>query len=224
MDYPRRALQLLFGLFLYGLGIYLCLRANIGLAPWEAFSMGLANQTGLSFGDLVVITGLVIIICDFLLKEKIGFGTILNALIIGKVVDVLDFFDLLPLLTNLWPGILLLLLSQVIICLGSYYYISAGLGAGPRDALMVALGKRLPRVPIGAVRGLLEGSALLIGWLLGAKVGLGTVIAVFGIGFILGFTFKILRFDVKGVEHESVLTTAANLRAVGQRRPGGPMS
>ena len=208
-----RVLRLLFGLFLYGLGIHLCIRANIGLAPWEAFSMGLANQTGLSFGDLVVITGLVIIVCDFLLKEKIGFGTILNALIIGKVVDVLDFLDILPFLNNFWPGILLLLLSQVVICLASYYYISAGLGAGPRDALMVALGKRLPRVPIGAVRGLLEGSVLLIGWFLGAKVGLGTVIAVFGIGFILEFTFKILRFDVKGVEHESVLTTMAKLRA-----------
>ena len=208
----------MFGLFLYGLGTYLCIRANIGLAPWEAFSMGLAKQTGLTFGNVVVITGLIIIISDFLLQEKIGFGTILNALIIGKVVDVLDFFDFLPLLTNFWLGLMLLLLSQMVISLASYYYIGAGLGAGPRDALMLALGKRLPRLPIGAVRGLLEGSVLLIGWLLGAKVGLGTVIAVFGIGFMLEFTFRLMRFDVKAVEQESVLHTMAKLRAAGPGR------
>lgn len=82
-----------------------------------------------------------------------------------------------------------------------------GLGCGPRDALMVALGKRFSKAPIGLVRGLLEGSVLLIGWLLGAKVGLGTVIAVFGIGIIIEYTFKLFRFDVKGVQHENLLDT-----------------
>ena len=67
----------------------------------------------------------------------------------------------------------MLLLGQLSICIGSYFYIGASLGCGPRDALMVALGKRLPKVPIGIVRGVIEGTVLLIGWLLGAKVGIG---------------------------------------------------
>ena len=69
-------------------------------------------------------------------------------------------------------GLAMLLIGQIIICIGSYFYIGASLGCGPRDALMVALGKRLPSVPIGAIRGLLEGTVLIIGWLLGAKVGM----------------------------------------------------
>jgi len=219
MNYARRIARLLFGLFLFGLGVYLCIRANIGLAPWDAFSMGLANLTGLSFGNVVVLTGLAILVTDYFLREKIGLGTILNTLIIGKVVDALDYIGLAPFLTSFWPGLLLLFLGQVIIALASYFYIGAGLGAGPRDSLMVALGKRWPKLPIGAVRGLLEGSALLIGWLLGAKVGLGTVVAVFGIGFLLEFTFKLLRFDVKSVQHESVWTTLAKRPAGGSGKP-----
>ena len=105
------------------------------------------------------------------------------------------------------PGVLMLLLGQCVICAGSVFYIGAGLGCGPRDALMVALGKRFNKVPIGVVRALLEGSVLLIGYLLGAKVGVGTVIAVLGIGFILEWTFRLFRFDVKAIRHESIFGT-----------------
>ena len=81
------------------------------------------------------------------------------------------------------------------------------MGAGPRDSMMVALGRRLNRFPIGAVRGILEGTVLFLGWLMGAKVGIGTVIAVFGISTIMQYTFKILSFDVKGVKHENLVDT-----------------
>lgn len=207
-NYIPRIIRLVFGLFLYALGSFLTIQANIGLAPWEAFSMGGSYLTQLSYGNVVVLTGLVIIGVDFLLKEKIGFGTFLNALLIGKFVDLIQFTDLIPKMSSFWFGLLLLLLGQVVICLGSYFYIGAALGCGPRDALMVALGKRMPKVPIGAIRGLLEGCVLVIGWLLGAKVGIGTAIYVIGIGFVLQLTFQVLRFDVKNIEHESIYDTA----------------
>lgn len=207
LAYIRRFSRLLLGLLLYGLGTYLVIQANIGLAPWEAFSMGFALLTGLSFGDIVVLSGLIIVGIDILLKEKIGFGTLLNAILIGKFVDLFVWLDLMPAMGSYVTGIPLLLASQVVIALASFLYIGAGLGCGPRDALMVALGKRMPKVPIGLVRGGLEGTVLLIGWLLGAKVGLGTVIAVFGIGFIIQYTFQLLRFDVKAVQHENLLDT-----------------
>lgn len=206
-NYVKRTIRLIFGLFLYALGSFLSIQANIGLAPWEAFSMGWAYLTHISYGNIVVITSFVIIAIDFAFKEKIGFGTILNAILIGKFVDLIQFVNIVPLMTNFWHGILMLLLGQVAICVGSYFYIGASLGCGPRDSLMVALGKRMPKVPIGAIRGLIEGTVLIIGWLLGAKVGIGTVISVFGIGLILQFTFKILRFDVKNIKHESVADT-----------------
>lgn len=211
-SYVKRITRLIFGLFLYALGSFLTIQANIGLAPWEAFSMGFVKLTDISFGNIVVISGLVIVVIDIILKEKIGIGTILNAILIGKFVDLIQYFKLIPQMTNFWFGLLMLLAGQVIICLGSYFYIGASLGCGPRDSLMVALGKRVPKWPIGVIRGLLEGTVLIIGWLLGAKVGIGTVISVFGIGFILQLTFKLLRFDVKEIKHESILDTVKLFR------------
>lgn len=212
-NYVKRTIRLIFGLFLYALGSFLSIQANIGLAPWEAFSMGGTYLTHISYGNIVVISGFVIIAIDFAFKEKIGFGTILNAILIGKFVDLIQFANIVPLMSNFWLGILMLLLGQVVICAGSYFYIGASLGCGPRDALMVALGKRMPKVPIGAIRGLIEGTVLIIGWLLGAKVGMGTVISVFGIGLILQFTFKFLRFDVKNIKHESVADTVKVMKS-----------
>lgn len=210
--YPQRIIRLLLGLVIFSLGSYLTIQANIGLAPWEAFSMGVSAATGTSYGNILVLSGFVILIIDIILKEKIGLGTILDMLIIGKLVDLWRWMDLLPMMDKFIPGLLMLLLGQVCICVASYFYIGAGFSCGPRDALMVALGKRFTKVPIGLIRGLIEGSVLLIGWLLGAKVGAGTVIAVFGIGFILQFTFKLLRFDVKSVQQEDILQTVRNIR------------
>ena len=197
--------------------------ANVGLSTWEAFSMGIFYKTGMLYGDIVVLTGVVIIVIDFLLKEKIGFGTVLNAIMIGKVVDLCNWLDFIPKMENFAAGVAVLLAGQVVICVASYFYIGAGLGCGPRDALMVAMGKKLKKFPIGLVRGILEGTVLLIGWLLGAKVGIGTVIAVFGIGTIMEYTFKILHFDVRNIKHEDFADTVKRIRGgKGQEEaPGG---
>ena len=202
-----RILRILLGLFLYSLGTYLGIQANVGLGAWEAFGTGVSAHTGISYGNVTILTGLVILVLDVLLGEKIGLATILNTLLIGTFVDALNALNLVPKLTGFVPGVLLLLGGQVLICLGVYFYVGVGYGAGPRDSLMIALGKRMPRVPIGVVRGTVEGSALLAGWLLGAKVGVGTVISVFGISFLMQGTFKLLRFDVKSVQHESAIQT-----------------
>lgn len=208
----RKLLRLFPGLFLYGLGIYFIIQANIGLAPWEAFNTGCSQTLGLPYGNFVLLSGLVILLIDALLKEKIGIGTVLNAILVGKVVDLLQYIHLMPKVNNFYAGIAVLLLGQFFISFGSYLYISAGLGSGPRDSLMVAIGKRLPKVPIGLVRGLLEGSVLFIGWSLGAKVGLGTAIAVLSISLIMQFTFKLMHFQVREVQHENIADTLLSLR------------
>lgn len=209
--YTVRLVKLVFGLFLFALGSFLTIQANIGLASWEAFSMGLAYLTDQTYGNILIISGFVILLVDVALKEKIGFGTILNTILIGTFVDLIQVVDLIPQMNNFFSGVLMLLIGQLSICIGSYFYIGASLGCGPRDALMVALGKRLPKVPIGIVRGVIEGTVLLIGWLLGAKVGIGTVISVFGISFILEATFNILHFDVTNIEHDSIVDTVRTL-------------
>jgi uncharacterized membrane protein YczE len=212
MVLTKKLLRILPGLFFYGLGSYFIIQADIGLAPWEAFNAGCSAAFGISYGNFVLLSGLVILAIDALLKEKIGIGTVLNAILIGKVVDFLHFIQLVPKVQNFYMGIIILFLGQFLICIGSYLYISAGLGSGPRDSLMVALGKRLPKVPIGLVRGLIEGTVLLIGWSLGAKVGLGTALAVLSIGVIMQFTFKMLHFQVREVKHESIADTFLSLR------------
>ena len=212
-EYTGRTIRLIFGLVLYGLGSYMSIQANVGLAPWDAFSMGISYKTGIMYGNVVVYTGFLIIIIDFLLKEKIGFGTIINAILIGKVVDLCNYLGLLPMLDNFAAGVAMLFAGQVVICLGSYFYIGAAMGCGPRDALMAAMGKRFSRLPIGLVKGILEGTVLLLGWLMGAKVGIGTIIAVFGIGTIMEYTFRILKFDVKGVRHENFADTVRRIRS-----------
>lgn len=215
-QYPRRLGRLLFGLVLFSVGGYLSIQANVGLAPWSAFSMGVSGRTGLLYGDVSVITSFVILAVDLCLKEKIGVGTLLDAVLIGKLTDLLLALELMPKMENFWAGVAVLLLGQVVTAVGSYYYIGAALGCGPRDALMVALGKRLKKTPIGLVRMLIEGTALLIGWALGAKVGLGTVISVFGMGTILQVTFQILKFDVKDITHEGLSDTWRNLSKKGK--------
>lgn len=214
-NYLKRTGKLLFGLIIYSLGLTLSIQANVGLAPWDAFSIGVSNITSISYGNISILTGIVIlIIVAGFLKEKIGLGTVLNTLLIGIMVDFIQSINLIPFMNNFFLGILMLLLSQVMISLATYFYISPGMGCGPRDTLMVALGKKFPNIPIGAIRGLIEGTVLLIGFILGAKVGIGTVIAVFGISFILQYTFKFLKFNIKSIVHENIFETFMNLKAV----------
>lgn len=173
--------------------------------------MGFANLTGINYGIIHVIISIVIVVLDILLKEKIGWGTLGDALIIGSIMSIFDSMHLMPLITGYWEGIAAMLAAIFITAVGSYFYMDAAFGCGPRDALFVALCRLMPKLPVGAVRILLEGSALFIGWMLGAKVGLGTVIAVFGIGIFIEIVFRVMKFDVTKVHHENLIDTHKNL-------------
>jgi len=205
--YGKRLARLLFGLLLMAQGSFLIVQANIGLSPWTAFSMGFVHLTGASLGAMMIATSLGIVLLDIMLREKIGFGTLANCLLIGTFMEGMARTGLMPPMDNFWLGIPVLIFGLFLMCLGSYFYISIGLGCGPRDALMVALCKRFPRVPVGVIRSSLEGTALCVGWALGAKIGVGTIITVFGVGIIIQTLFKVLRFDVKSVRHENILDT-----------------
>ena len=213
-SYFFRLLRLFLGLFLYALGTVITIQANVGLAPWEAFHMGLSQKTGISFGKIVILVGLLIVMVSVILKEKIGFGTVMNMIFIGTFCDLIIGWNFIPRIDNYGLGILFMLFGLFVICLGSYFYIGSALGAGPRDSLMIGLKKKFSGIPVGMIRGMIEGTVLLLGWLMGAKVGLGTVIAVFGISFILQFTFKCLRFNVDDLHSESVTETVRNLGVI----------
>ncbi len=209
--YFLRFIKLNFGLFLYGLGIIVTMRANVGYAPWEVLHSGISQTLGVSIGLVNTAVGAIIVALVFLLGEKIGLGTIFNMFMIGLFMDLILFLDFIPLFNNFWIGTLVLILGLFIISLGTYFYISSAFGAGPRDSLMVAI-TRKTGLPVGLCRGILEVSVVLIGWFLGGMVGLGTVISAFVIGFCVQITFKLLKFDPTLVKHETFGVMIQNLR------------
>ena len=192
------------GLFIFSFGSYVRIPANIGLNPWTAFTIGIADTFNLSFGTVSISTSIVILLIDWLLKEKLGIATILDALLVGIFTDFFLWLDFIPKVNVFWIGTILLLIGQVFISVGVYYYMSPALGCGPRDSLMIAISKRSKSFPVGLARGIIEGSALLIGWIFGAKVGIGTVISVFGISILIQLTFKFFKFDANAVEHQNI--------------------
>jgi uncharacterized membrane protein YczE len=210
-EYILRFLKLNFGLFLYGLGIIVTMRANIGYAPWEVLHSGISQTLGVSIGLINTAVGALIVALVFLLGEKIGLGTIFNMFMIGLFMDLILFLDFIPLFNHFWIGTLVHILGLFIISLGTYFYISSAFGAGPRDSLMVAI-TRKTGLPVGLCRGIVEISVVLIGWLLGGMVGLGTVISAFSIGFCVQITFRLLRFDPTQVKHETFGVMFQNLR------------
>lgn len=208
----KRLFRLIFGLFLFALGITITIRADIGFAPWDVFHVGLADTIHTTMGIASIYAAFVIIIIGLLLGEKMGLGTIMNMFAIGLFIDLIMYLDFLPTPANKVISVFILLFGLFIIALGSFYYIGSGFGAGPRDGLMVGLNKRT-KLPIGLCRGGVEVTAVVIGWLLGGKVGIGTLIAAFSIGPIVQITFKWLKFDTAVIEHETLHKTWQLLRA-----------
>jgi uncharacterized membrane protein YczE len=182
----RRLPPLLCGIVVIGFSIAISIRADLGLAPWDVFHQGLAETTGLSFGLVVVLVGLVVLLAWIPLRQPFGIGTVINTLSIGFIADL--GLWLLPHQERLAVRIPLLLGALVLFGIGGGLYIGAGLGPGPRDGLMTALAARGHRLWI--VRTLMECSVLVVGFVLGGEVGVGTVVIALGIGPLTHFALR----------------------------------
>lgn len=182
-----RLLQLVAGLFLYGAGIGLMVRAAVGLAPWDVLSQGVAAWTPLSFGVATNAIGALVLLLWWPLRQRPGLGTVLNVLLIGPSAQCVLW--LLPPVAALGLRVPLYVAGLLLVALATGLYIGARLGAGPRDGLMTGLHARTGW-PIWQVRSLIEGSALLAGWLLGGNVGAGTLAFALCIGPLCGLTLR----------------------------------
>ena len=200
----KRYTRLFIGFFLYSIGIVFTINGNLGLSPWDALHSGLSQLSGISFGQIGIIVGIIVMTVTYQLKESIGTGTILNIFVIGILIDYIFYIKLIPIAQSMAGGILMLLVGMVLIALATYCYIGSAFGAGPRDALMAAL-TRITQKPVGLIRGLIEVSVLFVGYLLGAKIGIGTFILAFGIGPIIQAVFSFFQFDVDKVKHDYLL-------------------
>jgi uncharacterized membrane protein YczE len=174
----RRLPPLVLGLFVLGFAIAVSVRARLGVSPWDVLHQGIAHTTGVSFGVVVVLVGLVVLLTWIPLRQRLGLGTVLNTLSVGFIANLGLF--LIPAQQGLAVRIAMLLASIVMFGIGGGLYIGSGLGPGPRDGLMTAIAARGHRVWI--VRTGLECTALVAGYLLGGHVGVGTVLLAFAIG------------------------------------------
>ena len=182
------------GLALFGLGEGLLIVSAAGASPWSVLAQGIFLNVGYSIGIVTIVISIIVLILWIPLSQKPGIGTILNALIIGLMIDVCITF--VPTPENYVSQLMLALLAVLIVGLGGGIYLVANLGAGPRDGLMIGLQEKT-NLPIAAVRATLEITVMSIGWYLGGTVGVGTLLFAFGIGpavalslYIVGKTFN----------------------------------
>lgn len=189
-------LMLVAGLFLFALGIVLTLHSGLGLGPWDVLHQGLSKHLRLTFGQTSILVGAILLVVGLLLGERPGVGTVLNMVLIGVFIDLIVWSGVVPDAGG--RNVVLRLLMDVVgvatVGVGSALYIKAGLGAGPRDSLMLAL-NRLTGLRVGWVRTGIELVALTIGYLLGGTVGIGTAVFALGIGVAVDVAFRL--FNVR---------------------------
>lgn len=176
---PERIGVLFFGLFIFGLGDSLLIQSTIGNAPWSVLAQGVSGKLDITMGWSTFAISSLVLLLWIPLKEKPGFGTLSNIVIIATAIQI--GVSIFPEQNNYGFGVIYCLIGIGMVGLGSALYITCALGPGPRDGLMTAL-HNSTGVRIGRVRLAIEGSVLVAGWLLGGTVGLGTLLFALLIG------------------------------------------
>lgn len=174
-----RLIQLNIGLFLYGFTMAMLVESTLGLDPWDVFHEGIANHVSLTFGQVVIVTGAVVLLLWIPLRQMPGVGTVLNVLVVGLAADFGIAVIAQP--DDLWLRILLLIGGVVGNAFAGAVYIGAALGSGPRDGLWLGLVSRTGR-SVRLWRTVIEVTALAVGFVLGGTVGVGTVLYALAIG------------------------------------------
>ena len=174
----RRLVRLIGGLVFFGIGIGLMLQSDLGVPPWDVLHQGLARRFGLTVGVWSIIVSVGVLVLWLPLREPYGLGTLLNAVIIGVVIDITAI--VLPEANS--PGVawVMLIGGVVLIGIASGLYIGASLGPGPRDGLMTGIARRGPSIRL--TRAVIEITVLTAGWILGGTLGIGTLVFALGIG------------------------------------------
>ncbi len=208
-DYLQRLPLCIAGLALFGLGnVFSVASGAAGTNAWNTLALGICGKTGLGFGTATFCVSLVIVAIGLLGKGKLGLGSLLNLTLIPVFSDLwLHVFSFLPAAPNAAVGALYTLLGQTILSFATILYMFPGLGCGPRDTLMVLIGRKFPKLPIGGAKFCLELLALLAGILLGAPFGIGTVLVMALQASIFQLACKVTHYEPRNVKHENLLDT-----------------
>jgi len=189
---PRRLAQLYAGLLAFAFGEAMIVRANLGVMSWDVLHQGLARHLGLSIGQWSVIIGALVLLLWIPLRERPGLGTVSNVVVIGLALDA--FLAVLPAPASMPARVALLVVGILVNGVATAAYVGASLGPGPRDGLMTGLVRTTGR-PVGVVRTAIEVSVVLVGWLLGGNLAIGTVLFVIAIGPLVHVFLPLLTVD-----------------------------
>lgn len=204
-------IEIVFGLAIFAAGVHFTIVANIGLAPWDCLGMGISYHSPLNYGIAMTSVSVLILVIDLWMKEKIGFGTIIDALLTGNFTNF--FIEISPFKpNNLFTSILFIVIGLLLMALGQYFYMKAGQGCGPRDSFLIGVGKRLSNIPIGMVEILIFLLVLIAGYLLGGPVGIGTIVTTGCCGIAMQIVFNILKFEPRNIQHQDVFQTIRQLK------------
>lgn len=195
---PRRIAQLLVGLVLYGVSMSMMIRSTLGLDPWDVFHAGIATHVPLTFGQVTILVGALVLLLWVPLRQWPGLGTVANVVVIGLAADT--GLALIAPPQALWARSLLLVAGIVLNGVAGGLYIGSQLGPGPRDGLMTGFARR-SRLSIRLVRTSIELLVLSVGWLLGGPVGLGTIVYAVSIGPLVQFFLPRLTVDLGPAPH-----------------------
>ncbi|MBA7728992.1 hypothetical protein HV169_07810 [Citrobacter freundii] len=188
----RRLLQLFIGLTLYGVSTAMFVRADLGADPWNVFHLGVANLLSMNIGLVIIVVGVLVLLAWIPLRQRPGFGTLSNVIMIGLAADVA--LMVIPGFESLFARSGLLVSAVILNALATSLYIGAGFGAGPRDGLMTGIHARTGW-PVRRIRTAIEVSVLLIGWLLGGTLGVGTVLYALAIGPLIQLCLPWFRYQ-----------------------------
>lgn len=202
-NFFRKFLIMNIGQFLYAAGITMTINANQGLSPWTVFHQGIGMQLNLTIGKATILVGFVLIIINFFFKEKIGWSTIFNMALVGIYIDFLMMNNIIPIFDSLVLSYTMMFLGMFLVGLSTAIYVGVGWGSGPRDGIVAVITKRT-KFSIKTIRSSVESLALILGFLLGGTVGLGTAVMAITVGFFVNQAFRLLRFDVTKIEHSFI--------------------
>jgi len=202
----ERVLMLQVGLMLFGLALALGFEANLGLHPWGLFQNALTKFVPLTYGQINMLVGAIMIGVSWLARVPPGFGTVCNMFFVGFWLDI--FIKLLPTAPNPFIGCAVLLLGLGTLAFSSALYIKAGLGAGPRDSFMIAI-IRWTNWRVGYARAAMDGTVFVIGAILDPwHIGIGTLVYTFGFPPAMDLAFKLLRIPARGGQRKATETKA----------------
>lgn len=195
--FAERLLRCVAGLACFGTGIAFFVRSDLGVPPWDVFHQGISEHTGWKLGSVLIIVSFFVLILWIPFRLRPGLGTLLNAVEIGLVENIMQ--DAIPETNVLAVRILYLVAGLVIIAAGSGLYIGAELGSGPRDGLMLGINKRFG-VSVRVARTIVEITVMVIGIFLGGSLGFGTFLFAFGIGPLVQITLRLFKMSPRVVE------------------------